>query len=155
MCCRPQLNQSSVPRLPANRWTNPGSLSSYLERTKLVSIVLLGRQKSETRGHPSRPRARPPTQVSLYWPVLEPAKENQGRSSDGFDNSLWTAEVLLPPVDHRMDRETRCTTLVCFWRRRIIDREKEYERIPSLGATGIVRMCDNSGARLEGQQRLG
>lgn len=43
--------------------------------------------------------------------------------------------------------------LLC--KKRIIDHEAEYERIPSRGATGTVLMCVNGGDRPDRQQRLG
>ncbi len=45
--------------------------------------------------------------------------------------------------------------LCLFCRKWIIDPEGEYERLPSRGATGIARMCDNNGDRPERQQRIG
>ena len=43
--------------------------------------------------------------------------------------------------------------LLC--RKRIVDREGEYERILSRGVAGIVPMCDNGGDRPERQHQLG
>jgi hypothetical protein len=73
---------------------------------ELVDILLVGREKRDTGT--SRAAESASAHRSGYRSIGRTlTKKNQEGNCDGCDNSLSTAESLLPPMDHRVDRQGR------------------------------------------------